>query len=167
MKCCTPGKWHPRCLHIPPQGLDPIRLCSRVGRCRSGRLWRQLRQTGRVIVVEGYMDLLALYSNGIKNVVATLGTALTENHVRLLKRWTQNVVLVFDGDQAGQTASERSLVQFFKHDMMPQIFVLPEGKDPDDFVNEEGRDRFIEKAKESEDLFLNRLKMIKYQPVHV
>ncbi len=117
-----------------------------------------IRMEDRVFVVEGYMDLLALYSNGIKNVVATLGTALTENHVRLLKRWTQNVVLVFDGDQAGQTASERSLVQFFKHDMMPQIFVLPEGMDPDDFVNEKGRERFIEKAKDSEDLFLNRLK---------
>lgn len=119
---------------------------------------KHIRSEDQVFVVEGYMDLLALYSHGIKNVVATLGTALTEKHVRLLKRWTKNIVLLFDGDQAGQTASERSLIHFFSHDLLPQVFKLPEGKDPDDFVSEFGKNTFVEKAKASEDLFLSLVK---------
>jgi DNA primase len=119
---------------------------------------KHIRSEDRVFVVEGYMDLLALYSHGVKNVVATLGTALTENHVRLIKRWTKNVVLLFDGDQAGQQASERSLANFFKHDLVPQIFVLPEGQDPDDFISAHGRDVFLQKTEKTEDLFLHQLR---------
>ena len=118
---------------------------------------KHIRSEDAVFVVEGYMDFLALYSRGIKNVVATLGTALTENHVRLLKRWTKNVVLLFDGDQAGQKASERSLNNFFLHDLAPQLFVLPEDQDPDDYISEHGVDAFKESAKKSQDLFLNLL----------
>ncbi len=114
-----------------------------------------IRTEDQVFVVEGYMDLLALYGRGVKNVVATLGTALTENHVRLLKRWTTNVVLLFDGDQAGMTAAERSLPQFFQHNLVPQIFVLPNGQDPDDFITEHGEKVFREKAAQSGDLFLH------------
>ncbi len=119
---------------------------------------KHIRSADRVFVVEGYMDLLALYGRGVKNVVATLGTALTENHVRVLKRWTKNVVLLFDGDQAGQTASARSLPNFFKHDLLPQIFVLPEGKDPDDYISENGKESFLEDAQQSQDLFLSLMK---------
>ena len=118
---------------------------------------KYIRSKDQVFVVEGYMDLLALYSRGVKNVVATLGTALTENHVRLIKRWTKNIVLLFDGDQAGQTASERSLVHFFKHDLMPQTLKLPEGQDPDDYITEFGKENFLEVAGKSEDLFLSLL----------
>ena len=118
---------------------------------------KHIRSEDQVFVVEGYMDLLALYSRGVKNVVATLGTALTENHVRLIKRWTKNIVLLFDGDQAGQTANERSLVQFFKHDLIPQVFKLSEGQDPDDYITEFGKEKFIEQATKSEDLFLSLL----------
>lgn len=118
---------------------------------------KHIRSEDAVFVVEGYMDFLALYSRGIKNVVATLGTALTENHVRLLKRWTKNVVLLFDGDKAGQKASERSLNNFFLHDLAPQLFVLPEDQDPDDYITEHGPEAFKESAKKSQDLFLNLL----------
>ncbi|MCB0378039.1 MAG: DNA primase [Bdellovibrionales bacterium] len=118
-----------------------------------------IRGEDKVFIVEGYMDLLALYSRGVNNVVATLGTALTENHVKRLKRWTKNVVLVFDGDSAGQTAAERSLPHFFAHDMSPLIFVLPEGKDPDDFISEKGREAFIEQSNSSQDLFLHLLQV--------
>lgn len=114
-----------------------------------------IRTEDRVFVVEGYMDLLALYSRGVKNVVATLGTALTENHVRLIKRWTKNIVLLFDGDQAGHTAAERSLPHFFKHNLLPRIFALPDGKDPDDFITEHGAEAFQKQADQSSDLFLH------------
>ena len=82
---------------------------------------------------------------------------MTENHVRLLKRWTKNVILLFDGDQAGQTASERSLVHFFKHDLLPQVFSLPEEQDPDDYITLHGKEKFLEDASRSEDLFFNLL----------
>lgn len=116
---------------------------------------KHIRSADQVFVVEGYMDLLALYGKGVKNVVATLGTALTEKHVRLLKRWTKNIILIFDGDQAGQTAAQRSLPHFFQHDLSPQIFALPEGKDPDDFITEFGQESFLERAQAAEDLFLH------------
>ena len=118
---------------------------------------KYIRTEDQVFVVEGYMDLLALYSRGVCNVVATLGTALTENHVKLLKRWTKNIVLLFDGDQAGRTASERSLIHFFKHDLLPQVLKMPEGKDPDDYISEFGKEKFLEQAEKSEDLFFSLL----------
>ena len=120
---------------------------------------KHIRSADRVFVVEGYMDLLSLYSKGVQNVVATLGTALTENHVRLLKRWTKNVVLLFDGDQAGQEASQRSLSNFFKFDLIPQIFTLPSGKDPDDYISEHGLEKFLEQAEHTQDLFLFQLRI--------
>lgn len=120
---------------------------------------KHIRSADRVFVVEGYMDLLSLYSKGVQNVVATLGTALTENHVRLLKRWTKNVVLLFDGDQAGQDASQRSLSNFFKFDLVPQIFTLPSGQDPDDYISEYGLEKFLEQSEHTQDLFLFQLRI--------
>ena len=119
-----------------------------------------IKSENEVFVVEGYMDLLALYSQGIRNVVATLGTALTEEHVRLLKRWTKNVVLLFDGDQAGQNAAQRSLTHFFKQDIPPKILILPEGMDPDDFIHGFGKKTFLEKAEKAEDLLLSQAKTL-------
>lgn len=112
----------------------------------------------QVFVVEGYTDFLALYSQGIKNVVATLGTALTERHIHLLKRWTKNIILLFDGDEAGQLASQRSLILFFKENLSPKILLLPEKIDPDDFIHKFGREAFLKKARTSKDLFLNLAK---------
>lgn len=97
-----------------------------------------IRTEDQVIVVEGYMDLLALYSAGIKNVVAVLGTALTGNHARLLKRYTKNVIVLFDGDSAGRRAAERSLSILLAGELLPKEVVLPNGQDPDDFLNEHG-----------------------------
>jgi DNA primase len=116
---------------------------------------KHIRAENQVFVVEGYMDLLALYSRGVRNVVATLGTALTEDHAKRLKRWTGNVILLFDGDQAGQTAAERSLPQFFKQNLVPQVFPLPDGMDPDDFISQKGVEAFRQQAAQSTDLFLH------------
>ncbi len=117
-----------------------------------------IRSEDQVFVVEGYMDFLAFYSQGIKNVIATLGTALTDRHIHSLKRWTKNIILLFDGDEAGQLAAQRSLTLFFKENLSPKILVLPEKMDPDDFIHKFGREDFLKKARTSKDLFLNLAK---------
>jgi DNA primase len=103
-----------------------------------------IRKIGQVIVVEGYMDFLSLYSAGIKNVVATLGTALTRDHVVLLKRYTDKVVVVFDGDEAGKKASLRSLLEaFLEEGLLPFMVLLPGGNDPDSFISKGLQNEFL------------------------
>lgn len=114
---------------------------------------KYIRTEDYAIVVEGYMDLLALYRVGIKNVVATLGTALTPDHARLLKRYTKNVVVMFDGDQAGQTAAERSLPILLQQGLFPRGCVLPDNLDPDDFLIKFGKDELLKTLKQSPELF--------------
>ncbi len=99
-----------------------------------------MRREGRAVVVEGYFDLVALQRAGIEGVVATCGTALTEQHARELHRRTRRVVLLFDGDEAGQKAMERALEVLLPADLRVHAAVLPPGKDPDDFLAREGAD---------------------------
>lgn len=98
----------------------------------------QIRQSGAV-VVEGYMDVVSLANAGFTAAVATLGTALGEDHVRLLRRFTEDITLVFDGDSAGRNAMVRALEPFLAGDVIPKVVILPQGKDPDD-VSREGID---------------------------
>lgn len=100
------------------------------------------RQTGSAFVVEGYFDLLALNCHGINNVVATLGTALSREHIRTLKGYAGQVTLVFDSDEAGMKAAERSLPLFVEEKVNARIMRLPKGKDPDSYVLEKGGDSF-------------------------
>jgi DNA primase len=103
-------------------------------------------------VVEGYFDLLALYNKSIHQVVAPLGTALTLHHVRILSRLAPQAVLVFDGDEAGMRAALRSL-EFFLREKLPVRFLpLPEGMDPDDFINKEGKEPFMQLLSEAKPL---------------
>jgi DNA primase len=115
---------------------------------------KHIRAEDSVVVVEGYMDFLALYQAGVRNVVATLGTALTEDHARLLKRYTRNVVVLFDGDAAGQAAADRSLPILLKAELLPRGLALPEGLDPDEFVQREGADRLKAELGAAPDLFV-------------
>jgi len=101
------------------------------------------REHGEVLLVEGYFDVLALHSYGIHNVVAPLGTALTVQHVRLLRHLAPKAVLVFDGDQAGQKAAFRSLELFLREKIPVRNLRLPESMDPDDFLANSGRDAFL------------------------
>jgi len=105
------------------------------------------RKKEHVFIVEGYMDLLAMYQNNIPNVVATLGTALTSHHIRLLKGYVENITLVFDSDQAGIQAAKRSVVLFLKEQVNARILVLPDGHDPDTFLAKWGTDAFLEQSK--------------------
>jgi len=100
------------------------------------------RRADCVYIVEGYFDFLSLYQNGIKNTVASLGTALTVEHVRRLKGYASKAVLVFDSDNAGINAAKRSITTFVAEGVELKILVLPKGQDPDSFVQKEGADAF-------------------------
>jgi DNA primase len=102
-----------------------------------------MRSSGQVIVLEGYMDVISAYQAGVQNVVAVLGTALTEDHVRLLRRNVQEIVMTFDGDKAGQQAALRSAEVVKNADVKARVATLPDGLDPDDFLKKYGKDAFI------------------------
>jgi len=110
----------------------------------------EIRRLDKAILVEGYMDLISLFQNGIKNVVAVSGTALTEEQVQLLSRYTKNVVLLFDADTAGIKASMRSIELLLRRDIEIKIVSLPSGEDPDSFVNNFGREKFEELIKQAQ-----------------
>ena len=110
------------------------------------------RQNQEALVVEGYFDLLSLYNQGIRHVVAPLGTALTRHHVGLLSRLAPQAVLVFDGDEAGMRAAMSSLEVFLRERMKVRLLALPEGMDPDDFLAKEGRERFDQLLKDTRPL---------------
>ncbi len=105
----------------------------------------EIRKLDKAILVEGYMDVIALYQNGIKNVVASSGTSLTDEQVQLLSRYTKNIVVLFDADFAGQKATMRSIEILLKKDFEVKVLTLPEGEDPDSFVTKFGKKEFDEK----------------------
>ncbi|MFQ5646353.1 MAG: DNA primase [bacterium] len=118
-----------------------------------------IRNSKSAIVVEGYLDCIAAHQFGFANTVATLGTAFTEDHVRLLRRYTAEVALVFDSDKAGTAAAERSFQVFINSDLLVRVVRLKEGMDPDDFLRTQGPERFKEAVEKGENLFdfvLNR-----------
>ncbi|MGE5239769.1 MAG: DNA primase [Chloroflexota bacterium] len=99
-------------------------------------------QKGYAVVVEGYLDALVCHQFGFTNTVAPLGTALTSGHLKKLKRFTDKVLLVFDGDAAGRTATNRSLELVFAEGMIAKIMLLPEGEDPDSLLRHRGAEEF-------------------------
>lgn len=102
----------------------------------------EIRRKKFVIVVEGFMDVIALYKVGIKNVVAMMGTAVTKEQVNILKRLSLNIVLCFDGDDAGDKATMSSAKELFEAGIRPSIIRLPEKLDPDEFIKKYGVDEF-------------------------
>ena len=102
----------------------------------------------KIIVVEGYMDVLALAQFGVPNVVATLGTATTTYHIQLLSKYTKEVVFCFDGDNAGRQAAWRALESTFNNldkDIVANFVFLPEAHDPDSLIRAEGADAFLKR----------------------
>ncbi|MCX7029238.1 MAG: DNA primase [Spirochaetes bacterium] len=93
-----------------------------------------IREAGCFHLVEGYMDVLAMHQAGVTNTVAPLGTAFTEQQVRVLKRWTASAVLVFDGDEAGTKATLRAIELCERQEVSALVVALPAGRDPADFV---------------------------------
>jgi DNA primase len=101
-----------------------------------------IRQKKFVILVEGYLDLIALVQHGVGNVVASLGTALTPEQSKLLGRFTKKIVINYDGDVAGIGAARRAVEVLLPNDFEIKVLVLPDGKDPDDFIRENGPEAY-------------------------
>jgi DNA primase len=113
------------------------------------RAKEQGRRQGYFIIVEGYLDALACHQFGARNAVATLGTALTEGHLRLMRRFAKNLVLIFDPDPAGVKAALRGLDLFVASGMKVNVVSLPDGDDPDTFLNKHGYEAFASCLKKS------------------
>lgn len=99
---------------------------------------RAVRDKDRLIVTEGYTDVIALHQAGIEEAVSASGTALTEGHIQRIKRFTKNVVLLFDGDGAGQRAAKRGIELCLRMGLFPKICLLPEDHDPDSYIHKFG-----------------------------
>lgn len=112
-----------------------------------------IRKNHRAIVVEGYMDVIALHQFGFEEAVAPLGTALTPRQINLLKRYADEIIVLFDADEAGWKAAERSLEPFLEQELSPKVLLLPAGEDPDTFLRKYGAKVFDEKLKEVRNLF--------------
>lgn len=112
-----------------------------------------IRSEDRAVFVEGYMDQVMLAQNGIINAVAPLGTALTTGHLKLISRQTRNLVVVFDGDEAGKRATMRSLEIFLEIGLSPRVAPLPAGEDPDTLVRKEGEKKFRKRIEDAVSLF--------------
>ena len=100
---------------------------------------RAISRLDQSIIVEGYLDVIAMHQVGIENVVATSGTALTESQIQLLRRFSRNVLVLFDGDEAGVKAALRSVDMLLAEGMQIKLLVLPDGEDPDEFVSKRSR----------------------------
>lgn len=107
---------------------------------------KEIDKEQRAIIVEGYMDMISLYQNGIRNVAASLGTALTLNQARLLCRYSKNIVLSYDSDQAGINAALRGIDVISEAGGKPKVMHVTDGKDPDDYVRKHGKEAFLKLA---------------------
>jgi len=104
----------------------------------------EISKQRKLIVVEGYMDVISLYQYDVKNVVATLGTALTERHGKLLKRYADEVILSYDSDEAGKNAALKGIEVLKKTGLKVRVLTLTDGMDPDDYIKKFGRPKFID-----------------------
>lgn len=120
----------------------------------------EIRQKDRAVVVEGYFDCITAFQGGIKNVVASLGTSLTSEQIRLLKRYTHNVVMVYDSDRAGQDATMRSLDLFIQESMSVRVAALPPDCDPDSFLRKFGDEPFRDLLGSAKELFDYKLEIL-------
>lgn len=106
------------------------------------RALNEAREKKQIIIVEGFMDVIRLYTIGIKNVVATMGTAITKEHADLIRRLSKNVILCFDGDSAGQKATISALQMLENIGLEPKIVRLEDDLDPDDYIIKKGKEKF-------------------------
>lgn len=116
---------------------------------------------GRIILTEGYMDAIALHQYGFDCAVASLGTSLTEEHAAVLSRYTEQVVLIYDGDEAGQNATKRALPMLEKTGLQVRVLRMQGAKDPDEFLHKYGADRFQNLLNQSENRMEYQLQSLK------
>ncbi|MFH0796541.1 MAG: DNA primase [Candidatus Omnitrophota bacterium] len=120
---------------------------------------RAIQDKGEVILVEGYLDMIKTFQAGFTNAAATLGTALTPNQARLFRRFTERVVLLYDGDTAGKNAAFRNMEVLLTQDLQVEVVLLPEGNDPDSFLDRYGAASLTELLKKRESPVLFYLRM--------
>lgn len=113
-----------------------------------------VRKAGRVVLVEGYMDVIGVYGAGVRFVVASCGTALTPQQVRVMKRHSDNIVVNFDPDTAGANATERSIQILLDEGMHVRVLQLGGDKDPDDYIREHGADNYMDRVERAGSYFL-------------
>ncbi len=118
---------------------------------------KAIREKGSAVVVEGYFDVIQVARAGVANVVAPLGTALTEGQARLLSRYARRVLISFDPDQAGDEASRRSIHIFLHEGFEVQVVDLPPGEDPDDYIRAHGAGAFAELLEQAKPFFEHQL----------
>ena len=119
-----------------------------------------IRREDRVVVVEGYFDAVRLWSAGLEPVVAPLGTALTEQQAAMLARYTRTAYLLYDSDRAGLKATFRAGDELLRHSFAVQVVTLPEGEDPDTFVDTHGADALREQLERSVDVFERKVQLL-------
>lgn len=122
-----------------------------------------IRQEKVAILVEGYLDVIALHQYGIKNAVASLGTAFTPEHAKLLKRYANEVILLFDNDEAGIKATERAIESFGQQHLKIKIASLAGAKDPDEFLKTYGTQAFLKQLAKALPVILYRFELLKSQ----
>ena len=132
------------------------------GKLLYGLNWAKsaIRREERAIVVEGYFDVVRLVASGIEEVVAPLGTALTEMQASLFQRYTKNVFLLYDSDAAGQKATFRSGDALLAQGLAVQVISLPEGEDPDTFVRSKGADALRAQLADAVDIFERKIQLL-------
>ncbi len=108
----------------------------------------EARKTKTIIIMEGFMDVIRAHTIGLKNVVASMGTAITKNQAMLLKRLAPNIILCFDGDKAGAKATASCITELGKIGVIPKVVRLEENLDPDEYIQKYGKDRFLAKINE-------------------
>lgn len=108
---------------------------------------KYIKETGHFFIVEGYMDVLAMFQAGLKNTVAPLGTAFTENQARILKRYADKAILLFDGDKAGKNATKKSISTCEKAELVSEVIEFGTSSDPADILEKEGAEALQKKVK--------------------
>lgn len=115
---------------------------------------REIARVEKCYLVEGYTDVLSMHQAGIENVVASSGTALTAEQIRMVRRFTQNMTIIYDGDEAGIKASLRGIDLVLEEGMNVKVLLLPDGEDPDSFAKKKGASEFLDYIKANETDFI-------------
>jgi DNA primase len=150
------GDAEPKYLNSPETPVfSKSRTLYALGWCKN-----DIRKADRVFVVEGYMDAIRLMVAGIDTVIAPLGTALTESQAAMLVRYTRNVYLLYDSDQAGLKATFRSGDELLRHGCAVRVITLPDGEDPDTFVRSKGAAALEQYVAQSVDVFERKIQIL-------
>jgi DNA primase len=126
---------------------------------------QEITKSDYAIIVEGYMDVLALYNAGIRNAVASLGTALTTYQATMIKRYTSNIILAYDADEAGIAASLRGMDILRDAGCSVKILRIADGKDPDDFVKKHGKEAFYKLVRDAQPLIDYKIDLIRKKSI--